>query len=108
SAELADSSEMRPLDPAAHLDSLMLDMWRFLDSAGTRTLGLAPSRIRKWNGFGSQAHPRLGILVDGDELDTLLTKVRRYKGMVGIAPDEIARRAEWAVRFLVSHEYGHL
>jgi hypothetical protein len=108
SPQLADSSRMLPRDRRVRSDSLLLDMWRWLDSAGTAQLGLPASRVRRWDGFGSQAHPALGILVDGAELDTLMHTVRRYKAAHEIPPDEIERRAEWSIRFLVSHEYGHL
>ena len=108
STALADSSAMVPLDPHARLDSLMLDMWAVLEQQAVSSLGMRPSRIRKWNGFGSQAHPTVGVLVDRDEVDTLLTKVRVLKGMAHVAPEEITRRAEWAVRFLVAHEHAHL
>ena len=108
STAVADSSAMIPLDPHERLDSLMLDMWSTLDDGGAIALGGPRSRIRKWNGFGSQAHPSLGILIDGDEVKALLESVRRYKGMVGVSREQITERAEWAVRFLVSHEYAHL
>lgn len=108
STALADSSAMVPLDPHARLDSLMLDMWATLEQRAVSSLGMQASRIRKWNGFGSQAHPTVGVLVDGDEINMLLTKVRIMKDRANVAPEEITRRAEWAVRLLVAHEHAHL
>jgi hypothetical protein len=108
SAAIEDSSAMRPLDAHQPLDSVMLEMVAFLDSAIGPAWGLPTTRIRQWDGFGSQAHPTLGILVDEEEIGTLIERVESMKGSAGVPPAEIERRLPNVVRFLIAHEYGHL
>lgn len=108
SAQLADSSAMLPLDPHERLDSAMLAMAAYLDATRGRAAGLPPTRVRRWDGFGTQAHPRVGILVDRQEIDGLLERVAEIKTFRGVPRADVARRLEYVVRFVVAHEYAHL
>jgi len=108
STALADSFSMRPADPASAPDSLLLNMVAFLDSSAGPAFGLSHTRLRRWDGYGSQAHPVLGILIDGEELAQLVREVTMLKGMAGVPGPEAERRVQYVLRFLVAHEYAHL
>ncbi|MGH7512925.1 MAG: hypothetical protein ACREOQ_08385, partial [Gemmatimonadales bacterium] len=108
SVTLADSFSMRALDPAREPDSLLLNMVAYLDSSAGPAFGLKGTRLRRWDGYGSQAHPALGILIDGQELAELVGKVTQLKGMAGVPKEEAQRRVQYVLRFLVAHEYAHL
>jgi hypothetical protein len=108
SAAVEDSSRMRPMNQHERLDSIMVEMAGFLDRHIGPAYGLAATRVRHWDGYGTQAHPTLGILVDSGEIAGLLQRVSSHKGAAGVPAEEITRRLEYVVRFLVAHEYGHL
>jgi hypothetical protein len=108
SAALADSSAILRLDPRDPTDSVLLGMVSFLDRHAGERFGLPPTRIRRWDGFGTQAHPDLGILVDDQEISRLLDEVSTLKLRAGRSPAEIKSRLHYVLRFLVAHEYGHL
>jgi hypothetical protein len=105
---LLDSALMTPLNVRERNDSLMLDMMESLDLSVGPLFRTRGTRIRRWDGFGSQAHPREGILIDGAQVRGLLQTVGSLKGMRGVAERQIAERAEWALRFIVAHEYAHM
>ncbi|HEU5041035.1 MAG TPA: hypothetical protein VFT84_09460 [Gemmatimonadales bacterium] len=108
SSDLADSSGMRPMRPKGAQDSVLLDMLAFLEESAGRRHGIQGTRMRKWDGFGSQAHPDLGILVDSLELADLLSEVMSLKGAGGMPRDTAEARLIHVLRFLVAHEYAHL
>ncbi len=108
STALEDSSAIQPMKPHQSLDSVMMDMVAFLDGTVGPAQGLKDTPIRRWDGFGTQAHPLLGILVDFREVAMLLDEVREYKQAVHVPEGEIDHRLEYVIRFLVAHEYGHL
>lgn len=107
-ASLADSAALRPMDAAQKHDATMLAMAAYLDSTVGRTLGVSATPIRWWHGFGTQAHPTQGILVDDGELAGLSAELLRQKGLAGVPLDMASPRALHALRFVVAHEYGHL
>jgi hypothetical protein len=86
----------------------MLDMGNFLDREVGPAYGITATRVRRWDGYGTQAHPTLGILVDSVEVAGLLDTVIRYKGQANVAREEIGRRLPYVARFLIAHEYAHL
>ena len=108
SVALADSFSMRRADPSHAPDSLLLNMVAYLDAAAGPAFGLTHPRLRGWDGYGSQAHPVLGILIDGQELAQLVGKVTALKAMAGVPKAEAERRVQYVLRFLVAHEYAHL
>ena len=108
SAAIEDSSALRPMDRHERLDSTMLEMAGFLDREVGPRYGLGATQVRHWDGYGTQAHPTLGILVDSIEIAGLLGQVTSHKGGAGVPADEISRRLEYVVRFLIAHEYAHL
>jgi hypothetical protein len=108
SAAIADSSAMEPLNPRDPQDSLMLAMVAFLDRRDGPDSGVSPTRIRHWDGYHTQAHPALGILVDRSELKHLFDSLRSLKGMMGVPAAAIQQRVSYVALFLVAHEHGHL
>jgi hypothetical protein len=108
SAVLGDTATIRPMNPDDGLDSVMLGMGNFLDREVGPAFGITNTRIRHWDGYGTQAHPTLGILVDSAEVAGLLDTVIRYKGQANVAAEEISRRLPHVARFLIAHEYAHL
>ena len=97
---------MEPLRLDRVRDARIRRLTDFLDGKG---IGFDQhTRVRWWNGFGSQVHPTLGILLDSIELGTVLERTGRLKGAAGRSPEEIARRLPYAVDFIVAHEHGHL
>ena len=107
SSALADSTAMRQLNPSAYPDSLILHMLARLERTTPARDG-TPTPVRWWNGFGTQAHPTLGILVDSIELADVINRVGSSKGQAGVPPTEIQRRLPYVYEFLVAHEHGHL
>ncbi len=105
---LMDSAEMRPLNPRERFDSLMIQMLDHLNVEYAPGVGLEPARIRNWEGFSTQAHPVAGILVDRPEVDGLLKLLKDHKELAGVPNEEIERRVNHVVQFLVGHEYAHL
>lgn len=105
---LADSSEMLPLDPRGKFDSLMVQMLVHLDSVHGRVVGRSNTRIHRWTGFPTLAHPTAGILVNGEEIEGLLSNLRSEKELGGLSREEIERRVPHVVQFAVAHEYAHL
>lgn len=105
---LMDSAEMRLLNPRERFDSLMIQMLDHLNVAYAPAVGLEPTRIRNWEGFSTQAHPVAGILVDRPEVDGLVKLLKDHKELAGVPNDEIERRVNHVVQFLVGHEYAHL
>jgi hypothetical protein len=108
SAAIEDSSALRPMDGHERLDSTMLEMAGFLDREVGPRYGVSATQVRHWDGYGTQAHPALGILVDSIEIAGLLREVTSHKGAAGVPAEEITRRLEYVVRFLIAHEYAHL
>lgn len=108
STSLADSAGMEPMRPDEATDSVMLDMVAYLDRTAGAEYRLGRTRVRRWPGFGTQAHPTMGILVDSGEVAWLLGEVRRYKGQAGVPEEKIEPRLEYVIRFMMAHEYGHL
>lgn len=108
STSLADSADMEPMRPNEATDSLMLDMVAWLDRSAGAAYRLGTTRVRRWPGFGTHAHPTMGILVDTGEVGWLLRETRRYKGAAGVAEEKIGPRLEYVIRFMMAHEYGHL
>ena len=108
SAAVAESSAMAPLNPRDTVDWRMLALLSFLDGRAGRDSGVPPTRIRYWDGYRTQAHPTLGILVDRVELKHLFDSLRSLKGMMGVPAAAIQQRISYVTLFLVAHEYGHL
>lgn len=107
-AALMDSSEMRPMDTTQRFDSLMIQILEHLNATYAPMAGLAPVRMRSWEGFSTQVHPVAGILVDRPEVDGLLGKLKERKETAGLDSAEIYRRVNHVAQFVVGHEYAHL
>jgi len=108
STSLSDSARMEPMRPGEATDSVMLDMVAYLDRTSGAKYQLGETRVRRWPGFSTQAHPTMGILVDTGQVTSLLGEVRRHKGAAGVPEEKIEPRLEYVIRFMMAHEYGHL